>query len=242
MLSDHINPDSSFLDETTRSYSMEKSYMVTDSEGGYRSMESNRRKRKKMESGSQKVKRGGRWRTEAEQQIYSAKLVEAITKVRRSSAPAAAVHRGRAVREAADRVLAAAGKGRTRWSRAIMTSRVGLRLRKRRKVTVTGNNRLRKPAVSKQEPPLKRRVRVLGGFGLLPCEKGGDRSYKKRDKGQNTGRALLSCQNPTAPKTPILFLLSQFGNSPLVMPSFKLVASFISTHVIVTRPCLMRKS
>ncbi|KAL6324018.1 hypothetical protein AAG906_006289 [Vitis piasezkii] len=156
--------------ETTRSYSMEKSYMVTDSEGGYRSMESNRRKRKKMESGSQKVKRGGRWRTEAEQQIYSAKLVEAITKVRRSSAPAAAVHRGRAVREAADRVLAAAGKGRTRWSRAIMTSRVGLRLRKRRKVTVTGNNRLRKPAVSKQEPPLKRRVRVLGR--LVPgCRK-----------------------------------------------------------------------
>lgn len=149
---------------------MEKSYMVTDSEGGYRSMESNRRKRKKMESGTQKVKRGGRWRTEAEQQIYSAKLVEAITKVRRSSAPATAVHRGRAVREAADRVLAAAGKGRTRWSRAIMTSRVGLRLRKRRKVTVTGNNRLRKPAVSKHEPPLKRRVRVLGR--LVPgCRK-----------------------------------------------------------------------
>lgn len=140
---------------------MEKLYAVTDSEGVDRSMES-KRKRRKMESESQTMNPEGRWRTAAEQQIYSAKLVDAITKVRRNSAAAAAVHRGRVVREAADRVLATAAKGRTRWSRAILTSRVGLRMRKRRKAIVAGDNRLRKPAARKQVPALQRRVRVLG--------------------------------------------------------------------------------
>ena len=152
--------------------SMEKSDMMSDSKGADRSMESSKRKRRKIESGSQTTtaKADGRWRTTAEQQIYSAKLVQAITKVRGNSAPAPAVHPGRAVREAADRALATAAKGRTRWSRAILTSRGGLRMRKRKKATVTGDNRLRKPAARMHVPALRRRVRALGR--LVPgCRK-----------------------------------------------------------------------
>ncbi|KAL2468690.1 transcription factor bHLH [Forsythia ovata] len=108
-----------------------------------------------------------RWKTEAEQQIYSSKLVNALCHLRPPDSVSASC---RSVREAADRVLANSAKGRTRWSRAILTGSLSLRLaqvnRKHKRATkpMTGNSRLKKPAVKKKLPPLQRKVRVLGGL------------------------------------------------------------------------------
>ncbi|XP_073101288.1 transcription factor bHLH149-like [Elaeis guineensis] len=71
-----------------------------------------------------------RWRTDAERWIYSSKLLEALRRLRRSSP--AAPPKPRVVREAADRALAAAARGRTRWSRAILSGGRPLRLKARR--------------------------------------------------------------------------------------------------------------
>ncbi|XP_010267936.1 PREDICTED: transcription factor bHLH147-like [Nelumbo nucifera] len=142
-----------------------------------RSLESKKKKRKK--TANQNPEDPTRWKTRAEQQTYSSKLLEALRQVRRNQPPASpeAPPRGRAVREAADRVLAVAAKGRTRWSRAILTGRLKLKLRKKKpRVAVAGNCRSKKPGASiirlkeKRLPALQRRVRVLGG--LVPgCRK-----------------------------------------------------------------------
>ncbi|KAK7264729.1 hypothetical protein RJT34_32339 [Clitoria ternatea] len=90
------------------------------------------------------------WRSQAQQQIYSSNLRQAL-----ASAP----RRGKAVRESADRVLAITGKGRSRWSRAILAKRVKLKLRKRKRRWKKGKG-------------VERRVRFLGG--LIPgCRKEG---------------------------------------------------------------------
>ncbi|KAK3022757.1 hypothetical protein RJ639_046720 [Escallonia herrerae] len=119
-----------------------------------------------------------RWKTESEQQVYSSKLVDALRRRPAAASPESfpVPVRGRAVRETADQVLAVAAKGRTRWSRAILTSRLRLmnnlsrNHKKHRKVRFTGDIRSRKPAVRKTLPPLQRKVRVLGR--LVPgCRK-----------------------------------------------------------------------
>ncbi|KAF8394693.1 hypothetical protein HHK36_020910 [Tetracentron sinense] len=134
-----------------------------------RSRESKKKKKKKIQNQNQNQNRT-RWKTEVEQQIYSSKLLNALLQVRRNASSAEAPPRGRAVREAADRALAAAAKGRTRWSRAILTNRLKLKFKKhkKQKVGVTGKSRSKKPGVSilrmkeKRFPALKRKVRVLG--------------------------------------------------------------------------------
>ncbi|EXC06350.1 hypothetical protein L484_006372 [Morus notabilis] len=85
------------------------------------------------------------WKSEAQQQIYSSKLLKALSHVTiggDGGGPPPAPRRGRAVREAADRALAVTAKGRTRWSRAILTNRLKLKFRKqkrqRKKVRVLG--------------------------------------------------------------------------------------------------------
>ncbi|CAI0446542.1 unnamed protein product [Linum tenue] len=97
-----------------------------------------RRKRRKIAHDSDCASTSGgvgeekprRWRTEAEHRIYSTKLLEALRSSRRSSSSASAS--GTLVRDAADRVLAAAARGSTRWSRAILASRRRLtRVRKK---------------------------------------------------------------------------------------------------------------
>lgn len=110
-----------------------------------------------------------RWKTEAEQQNYSTKLLEALRRVCRSPASASGYARSRAVREAADRVLANAARGRTRWSRAILSSRLRMmRIGKRKKKTLT--SRFRSKEVKTGVCRFQRRIRTLGR--LVPgCRK-----------------------------------------------------------------------
>ncbi|KAJ4825097.1 hypothetical protein Tsubulata_016809 [Turnera subulata] len=110
-----------------------------------------------------------RWRTETEQRSYSVKLLEALRqRSRRSrstgaeaSPSAMGAEKGREVRETADRVLATAAKGATRWSRAILANRVRLRVRKVKRVKVTGDGRLRRRREEERIPPVEKKVRVL---------------------------------------------------------------------------------
>lgn len=147
---------------------------------------SKRKKKKKSQTQSKENQNQGhaKWKTEAQQQIYSSKLIQALSQVRLSPSSPSAPRQGRAVREAADRALAVAAKGRTRWSRAILTSRIKLKFRKQHKKqrvvatasSGTGSSRSKKPRVSvlrlkgKSLPAVQRKVRVLGR--LVPgCRK-----------------------------------------------------------------------
>ncbi|XP_009804756.1 transcription factor bHLH148-like [Nicotiana sylvestris] len=130
------------------------------------------------------------WKTQAQQQVYSSKLLKALREVRISSPPATTTRSvpapkgGRAVREVADRVLAVTAKGRTRWSRAILTNRLKLKFMKkhskRQKLMAAGSctsSRLpKKPRVgilklkTKNLPAFQKKARVLGR--LVPgCRK-----------------------------------------------------------------------
>ncbi|OMO53482.1 hypothetical protein CCACVL1_28610 [Corchorus capsularis] len=126
-----------------------------------------------------------KWKSETQQQIYSSKLLQALSQVSLNSPSPSAPRGGRAVREAADRALAVAAKGRSRWSRAILTNRLKLKFRKQKRhrgsaaavAAVTGSNRpSKKPrfTVSKLKgkslPSVQRKVKVLGR--LVPgCRK-----------------------------------------------------------------------
>ncbi|OWM71092.1 hypothetical protein CDL15_Pgr011219 [Punica granatum] len=151
-----------------------------------RSRDSRRKKKKKaqVQSRAQESTQPSyaKWKSESQQQIYSSKLVQALSQVRLGDT--AAPPRGRAVREAADRALAYAAKGRTRWSRAILTNRIKLsRFRKQRRqrsasamAALTGSSRSKKPRVSvhrlkgKSLPAVQKKVKVLGR--LVPgCRK-----------------------------------------------------------------------
>ncbi|EOA31396.1 hypothetical protein CARUB_v10014574mg [Capsella rubella] len=126
-----------------------------------------------------------RWRSEKQQRIYSAKLIQALQQVRLNNSSAEATSsptaqkRGRAVREAADRALAVSARGRTLWSRAILANRIKLKFRKQKRprattaipvttTVVSSSNRSRKRRVSvlrlnkKSIPSVNRKVRVLG--------------------------------------------------------------------------------
>ncbi|KAG8370549.1 hypothetical protein BUALT_Bualt14G0128700 [Buddleja alternifolia] len=128
------------------------------------------------------------WKSDAQQQIYSSKLLHALRQVRlngASSAPAAAPKR---VREAADRVLAATARGRSRWSRAILTNRLKLKFMKKNNivkqqrkvmtvVTTGSSSRVQKKSKvtvlrlkAKCLPAVQRKTRVLSR--LVPgCRK-----------------------------------------------------------------------
>ncbi|TKY52314.1 dimerization protein [Spatholobus suberectus] len=106
------------------------------------------------------------WRSEAEQRIYSRRLVEAL---RRTPSSATKPRAAGQVRETADRVLATTARGRTRWSRAILgrwrklpsqhkkvkkaSSTAGLK-----RTRIGGERRNRLPAVQKKARVLSRLV------------------------------------------------------------------------------------
>ncbi|XP_020591437.1 transcription factor bHLH148-like [Phalaenopsis equestris] len=64
-----------------------------------------------------------KWRTEKEQKVYTSKLLDTLRRVRSSTPATHGLRRSRVIREAADRCLAVAARGRTRWSRAILSNR-----------------------------------------------------------------------------------------------------------------------
>lgn len=113
------------------------------------------------------------WRSETEQRIYSRRLVEALR--RTPSSPAKPRAAGQ-VREAADRVLAATARGRTRWSRAILGRWRKLRTqhKKAKKAPSTGLKRTRINGGERRNrnrlPSVQKKARVLGR--LVPgCRK-----------------------------------------------------------------------
>lgn len=129
-----------------------------------------------------KRKRGAEslWKTEAQQRIYSSKLFEALrcaTRHRRPPPPSSSLAPApsRIVHEAADRALAVAARGRTRWSRAILDRRQKVTWRKatrRPKVAAATavNERRKKPIAGGVDSAVWRRVQELGR--LVPgCRK-----------------------------------------------------------------------
>ncbi|MED6130381.1 hypothetical protein PIB30_000277 [Stylosanthes scabra] len=141
-----------------------------------------KRKKKKKQLQKEYLQSHFKWKSQAQQQIYSSKLHQALARVNLASASTSVPRRGKAVREAADRVLAATAKGRTRWSRAILTNR-RLKLKfskqhKRQRVVVPpALARSKKPRVSvlclkgkKNLPSVQRKLRFLAR--LVPgCRK-----------------------------------------------------------------------
>lgn len=123
------------------------------------------RKRKRIQN-----LKNSRWKIQTNQNQYSSKLLEAVRHVRLSN-PAP---KGRLVREAADRALAIAARGRTRWSRAILAKRsVKIRSRKRNiksPVPLKNSGRTAANSSSADSGEVERKARVLGR--LVPgCRK-----------------------------------------------------------------------
>jgi hypothetical protein len=152
-------------------------------------------KRKRAAAGVESAAAVSKWRTRREHEIYSSKLLEALRLVRAgpssspsssanaASATAAAPPRSRAVREAADRALAVAARGRTCWSRAILANRCRLQSARRARlrnpaspssrhalVPATAASSVSAQLDGKKTPPLARKAKVLGR--LVPgCRK-----------------------------------------------------------------------
>ncbi|MCL7051253.1 hypothetical protein MKW94_016069 [Papaver nudicaule] len=153
------------------------------------SLSRKKRKRKNLNSSpslynQKQLIQTNKWKSESKQRIYSTKLLDALHRVRNtsssSSSSSSLPRGGRAVREAADRALAFEAKGKTRWSRAILTSRIKLKLKKVNKPRLVidneNSNKKKKAAVrvpvkvSTKVPVLQKKVRVLGR--LVPgCRK-----------------------------------------------------------------------
>ncbi|KAF8094200.1 hypothetical protein N665_0368s0037 [Sinapis alba] len=87
-----------------------------------------------------------KWRSEKEQQIYSTKLVHALRELRITQ-PSPNPPNGIAVREVADRALAVAARGKTLWSRAILSKAVKLKFRKHKRQRIT-NPALTPPVIT----------------------------------------------------------------------------------------------
>ncbi|KAL8155575.1 transcription factor bHLH149-like [Apium graveolens] len=110
------------------------------------------------------------WKSASEHKIYASKLVDALRRRKPDCT----------VRETADRVLALSAKGRSRWSRTIITNRLKLQLRmikhknkrKNTKVAATkqSKNLVRRPPVKKRLLAVQEKARDLSR--LVPgCRK-----------------------------------------------------------------------
>ncbi|KAF8082596.1 hypothetical protein N665_0818s0012 [Sinapis alba] len=146
-----------------------------------------RKRKKKPPSPSSSVQK---WRSEKQQQIYSTNIIQSLRELRISAAAAVDPPRGgggRAVRDAAYRSLAVTARGRTLWSRAILSKAVKVKLKFRKQnrsrnsnhptmVSITGNNRFRKKRATvlrlkaKGLPAVQSKVKLLSR--LIPgCRK-----------------------------------------------------------------------
>ncbi|KAK1408361.1 hypothetical protein QVD17_40075 [Tagetes erecta] len=150
-----------------------------------------RRKRKKMQRQSESAEmietdkklckndyQITQWKSEAQQRVYSSKLLQALRQIRFRNAQNSGAG---TIRETADRVLAVTAKGRTRWSRAILTNKLKLKFMKlnRKQRGLIATSRMKKPKMKlnmnmnmkkKNLPEVQRKTRVLGG--LVPgCQK-----------------------------------------------------------------------
>lgn len=135
--------------------------------------ESNHKKRRKIGdiTADQNSLTLMRWRSESDQNNYSKKLIEALSRI---NSPATTKPRAAGqVRETADRVLATSAKGRTRWSRAILGKWKKLRRHhKKVKKAANGLNRagIVKQRMTRRLPAVQKKTRVLGR--LVPgCRK-----------------------------------------------------------------------
>ncbi|CAN6467986.1 unnamed protein product [Victoria cruziana] len=114
-----------------------------------------------------------KWKTGSQHRNYACKLVKALRHIRRSTSAAPPY---RAFREAADRTLAVAARGRTRWSRAILYRAANFKITRKSR---TNRERARSSWSRKmiglrrantKKPMLRRRVQTLGR--LVPgCRK-----------------------------------------------------------------------
>ena len=102
--------------------------------------EGNRIKQERKRHNQTANSQSSKWKTAREHVNYSTKLLEALHYVAGRSSKSPSSLRGRIVREAADRVLAAAARGRTKWSRAILSNSYALRLRRRRRIISSEGN------------------------------------------------------------------------------------------------------
>ncbi|MED6150595.1 hypothetical protein PIB30_073870 [Stylosanthes scabra] len=117
-----------------------------------------------------------KWKSQTQQHLYSTKLRQALAGSTLSAG-------GKSVRETADRVLASAARGRSRWSRAMLTNRLKLSFMKKKKKNIkksrvaaavgSGRRRSRLNVVGlkvKTVPAVQKKVRLLGR--LVPgCRK-----------------------------------------------------------------------
>ncbi|KAF8099602.1 hypothetical protein N665_0241s0035 [Sinapis alba] len=133
-----------------------------------------------------------KWRSDKQQQIYSTNIIQSLRELRISAATDASAKLsprggGRAVRDAAYRSLAVTARGRTLWSRAILSKAVKVKLKFRKQnrlrtsnpptvVSITGNSRLRKKRATvlrlkgKGFTAVQRKVKLLSR--LIPgCRK-----------------------------------------------------------------------
>ena len=110
-----------------------------------------------------------RWRTDTARRIYSSKLLEALRRSCRITSPRG--EKTREVRETADRVLAVAARGKTRWSRAILAKRARLlRVKKVKKQRVARDRKSPGSEKRRKLPPVEKKVKVLSR--LVPgCRK-----------------------------------------------------------------------
>ncbi|CAN8260341.1 unnamed protein product, partial [Cochlearia groenlandica] len=104
-----------------------------------------RRSRPSSESPANHLSR--RWRATSSQKVYSLKLYDALRRSRRSTTTT--------IRDTANKVLAATARGSTRWSRAILMSRLA-----------PSRQRCLKPVVRRRRKltAVRNQVRVLGGL------------------------------------------------------------------------------
>lgn len=150
------------------------------------SSESKRRKRRKIDasiflkdnnqSQNQQKKSqtdGTTWKSASEHKMYATKLVDALRRRTPDST----------VRETADRVLALSAKGRTRWSRAIVTNRLRLQMKmikhknKRKNTKVAATRRCKKIT----RTPVKKRLLAV------------------QEKARDLSRLVPGCRKTTLP-------------------------------------------